>query len=414
MVYMRFLPFVNLVIFVLIIVSIVLITFTLSQKAPVVEPPVMLEKQLPKRPFEVVPSLDALALKWVEPTLQLPNLAEHLLYHGIVQRPDVQMSHPQFHFSFRGGTLCCAESGVPIYLTYQGHYLPVSAPTNLWLEMTPKGKTLDVVVHMNDGNGEIVTPAAHRHFTCSLQECAKPLVAWELGDYRVDSTLLIRQKTRWVGQDCFLQQHGGEAYAYVADRERIDFNIDEGIYSCFVKAGDFLVWKENRWQEARESTLGLPLLVVKHIEERMIQLELWDATGVSKTPLNLIKARDLGGIPNLAEEFRFVGAKTWAQFIVESRSGRLLLRARDWLVLTTEGWIKLDSPQKIDDYVSQKLVGPLLILEKMGRQQGKQVLTGHLYNSTRSERTAVAVNAEFLQCEGEKPKTQNIIQGSLQ
>ncbi|MFN0065006.1 MAG: hypothetical protein ACKVOH_02080, partial [Chlamydiales bacterium] len=50
---------------------------------------------------------------------------------------------------------------------------------------------------------------------------------------------------------------------------------------------------------------------------------------------------------------------------------------------------KLDSAETLDDYIEQKLVGPLLVLEKLTKQNGRQILTGHLFNTTRTEMESI-------------------------
>lgn len=88
---MRWLPFVNLILVIVIGLSIIGIVFSLSGQRPHVELiPVACDKQLPKRPFDA-PQLDTLhqgplALQWTEPTLELPNLSQLLHYHSFRKR----------------------------------------------------------------------------------------------------------------------------------------------------------------------------------------------------------------------------------------------------------------------------------------------------------------------------------------
>ncbi len=393
---MRWIPFVNLIIVALIVLSIGGIVFLSSQKSPMrLEPLIIEEPTFPQNPFQVadlsVIEQGPFALKWVAPHMQLPNLQNAITYYGMSERPDCQ----QFHISFAGSnSIFSINPKDELYLSYDlesGSYRHSEEPTSLWLELEPQrsGRALQVSVYMTDENGQVISdPPKHQYFSLNALELPKTRVAsWTLDDYRVDSTLLIRQKARWIGADLFLRTHGGDDFVFVSDRERIDFFSGETPYSCFVKKGDYLIWKEKRWQllGKGESAKDFPLLVVKNIEEKVISFDLWDPEGKSKTFLNLIRSKDLNGLPNVAQDFRFVGAKTWAQFIVEYHTQRLVLKPHDWLVLTNEGWIKLDSPQQVDDYVNQRIVGPLLILDKMGKRQGRQVLVGHLFNATRTE-----------------------------
>jgi len=402
-------------------------------------------KDLPKSPFseaddffsEVGVSL--FALKWVAPQMQLPDLRQELLFCGKNARPDSLPGKASFYFSLKtSGERALIREGERTYLIYQGicsHKLqpqaeskdPIAAntfllegetplknanneknsyvfspgnqPTPLWFEVAHSGEqTVEVRVSMLDEKGALViSPSDLRTFLLQLQEHTKSQAqGWELGGQRVDASLLVRQKARWVGPDLFLEMHGGDEFAYTFGKERIDFTDSSGIYSCFVTAGDFLTWKEGRWQVAKEGadTQQLALLIVKKIEEKIISFELWDPEGRGKILLSLIRMKDHIGMPNLSQEFKFVGAKTWAQFIVECRTGeRMTLKPHDWLVLTQEGWIKLDHAQQVDAFVEQSLTGPLFILEKMDKKNGRQVLLGHLFNTTRTEVESVELTS---------------------
>ncbi len=395
--------------------------------------------ELPKSPFAMCEETNVdegpLALTWVPPLMQLPDLREELLFFGQNGRPDASQGRAAFHIGLQSsGETRSIRENERIYLVYEGHYgshlidklparepIAVSArplwgevstvekgnyffspdnqPTPLWIEThATEEDALSVIVNMLDEKGALVkAPEACRQISLTEREFPKSqLAGWELGGYRVDSTLLVRQKARWIGSDRFLEMHGGDEFAHIAGMERIDFLDAENHYSCFIGPNNFLIWKDNRWMTPLpgEETEGFPLLSIRKIDEKILSLELWDPEGRAKTVLSLIRARDLNKTPNLAQEFKFVGAKTWAQFIVECRNGgRLTLKPNDWLVLTQEGWKKLDSADEIDKYVDGKLTGPLFILDKMTKQNGRQVLVGHLFNSSRTEVEAVELEA---------------------
>lgn len=394
------------------------------------------QKELPKSPFGECEEFfqeigeELFTLKWVPPQMQLPDLRQELLFFGKNARPDSLPGRASFHFSLKGsGEHSLVREGERTYLVYQGSYSPkeyradqaepfVSGPqalwgevsrraqseeshpyvfspgkqpTPLWFEVKQMGEqSVEVRVSMFDEKGTlVVSPSTLRTFHLQQQEFPKAqIVGWDLSGYRADATLLVRQKARWIGPDLFLELHGGDEFAHVTGKERIDFLDDSRPYSCFVTCGDFLIWREDHWEVTQpgEETESLPLMVVKKIDEKIMSFELWDPEGRGKTHLSLIHAKDHQGMPNLSQEFKFVGAKTWAQFIVECRTGgRMTLKPHDWLVLTQNGWIKLDSPAHIDAFVGQSINGPLFVLDKMTKKNGRQVLIGHLFNSSRTE-----------------------------
>lgn len=116
-----------------------------------------------------------------------------------------------------------------------------------------------------------------------------------------------------------------------------------------------------------------------------MHFELWDVEGKARLPLTIFRAKLHEPMPDVVAEFKFIAAKTWAQYIIECRGKRLILKPSDWLVLTKEGWIRLTTAQDVDHFVMQKLQGPLFVVDKMHKKEGKQVLTGHIFNASRTD-----------------------------
>lgn len=427
----QLLSFLNLFLLALVAMCLILV-FLLSSKTIEEFPspaPKTVKGHLPKNPFaqpsEAYEKIGEgpFALKFLPPQLQLPDLRKELLYLGKNERPDVPKGSQLFHVCLKNADeRLTFRQGERIYLTYQGgisndcfnkfgsresvsgfskgaySFSPGNQPTSLWIEMhSLNSESIEISVGMLDEKGSLIeSPSENRSFLLTRSEgFSKAPGQWEIGGLRVDTTLLIRQKARWIGPDVFLEQCGGEEFAYVQGRQRIDFIENELPYTCFVKLNDCLIWKEGRWvlPTSTENTLGFPLLIVKKVDEKVMSFEIWDPDGKTKMALTLLKVRDYEPMPAIDQDFKFVGAKTWAQFIVECKSQRLILRPHDWIVLTKEGWQKLNSPEEVDDFVNQKIVGPLFILEKMVKKNGQQVLVGHLFNSARTEMQEVELPA---------------------
>ncbi|MCC5831953.1 MAG: hypothetical protein JJU12_02800 [Chlamydiales bacterium] len=437
---MRWLSFLNAALVVILICVCALFFFFFSgEKEILTIYPRIEREELPPSSFSDLEEHDLssgpFSLNWVPPLMQLPDLRNELQFFGENGRPDMARGKLSFHLGLKSSTeVRSVRENERVYLIYQGnyasayidrtpyrepislverplwgdvsvaskgsyHFSPDNQPTPLWLEIISSSpNSLSLSVKMLDEKAVLVKkPSELREITLTAQEFPKSQTAgWELGGYRVDSTLLVRQKARWIGSDRFLEMHGGDEYAFAFGKEKIDFLDGETPYSCFAGPRDFLVWRGGRWNTPMqgENTEGLPILCIKKIDEKIMTLELWDGQGRAKTTLSLIRSKDHNKSPDLAQEFKFVGVKTWAQFIVECRnSGRLTLKPNDWLVLTQEGWKKLDSPDQIDAYVNGSLIGPLFVLDTMIKQNGRQILVGHLFNLSRTEVEEVELEA---------------------
>lgn len=343
-------------------------------------------------------------LKFSPSKIQLPDLRNQLLYYGQNGRPDAQQERTTLHFAFVGSpNPSSVVAGETLYLVYDNsktpaHYTfsPNNAPTPLWLEATPNGNEAAVKVRLRNENNEIVTePAGHASFKLTEKESVRSSGrVWELGKLRVDGSLLARQKARWVGLDKFLERHGGEEFQGLLNKHRIDFtDEEENTYSVYVGLNDSLIWADNKWKEIRpgEESRNYPLLVVKKIEERLMNFELWDVGGKNKVVLNLLKTNENWTAQNIQGEFKFVGARRRSQYIFEIGDERMFLSPKDWLLQTEEGWVKLSTPEEIDNYVTRKLTGVLFVFDGVVKEEDQQVLRGVMFNSNRTEMQEVSI-----------------------
>lgn len=339
-----------------------------------------------------------LALRFGLPTLHLPDLRSQLTYYGANGRPDASTDKTLLHFAILASKSHAAMApGERRYIYYDkkqipGKYVfsPNNAETSLWINASSQGNEATVVVTMINENGEVIQePDQYAQFSLPEKEFARFSSGgnWEIGSFRVDGTLLARQRARWYGQDCFLEKHGGEEFINFIGGQRIDFGENEDSYSCYVKQGDCLVWRNEHWESIQkgETTTGYPLLHVKKLDERLIHFELWDVEGKNKVALNLMKSTEQWAPANIQQTFKFVGARTRTQCVCEIDQERMLLKPNDWLILTQEGWKKMTTAEEIDDYVNRKLVGPLFIFDGIVKKDERPILVGTVYNATRTE-----------------------------
>lgn len=333
------------------------------------------------------------------PTMQLPDLRQTLTYYGRNGRPDAPKEKASLHFSTSGSrSLGSVSPGDPLYLIYQDQQYslsPNNAETSLWISSHPNQTEASIQVHLSNENGDMI----HGNTPVSLFKLTQkefPHVGqdpWEIGKWRVDGTLLARQRARWYGSDCFLERHGGHEFHSLAGKQRIDFTDDEDTYTVYVGLNDVLLWNQNHWEAADEenNTQKVPVMVVKKIDGRLMSLELWDVDGQRKVHLNLLKCPENFSTQNIQADFKFIGSRTRTQFLFDVHDQRLLIKPKDWLLLTEEGWKKLSTSQEIDDFVSHKMAGLLLVIDEIGRKDDRQVLFATLFNPNRTEMQTVAL-----------------------
>lgn len=339
----------------------------------------------------------AFELKSTAIGLQLPDLKKTLVYFGRNGRPDADPNSTVLNLGFSGSNSSNPLiPGKPAFIVYdKSHsppryeFSPQNAATSLWITVQPEGSNqARVDVGMKDENGELIeTPSANRTFTIQEKPVVGSAAAWDVGKFRADGTLLARQRARWYGIDRFFERHGGEEYQHFLDKQRIEFGENENAYSVYVQVGDALSWDGDRWKEATpgEETLGKPLLVVKRVDDRLINLELWDPEGKSKVVLNLLKSNEPPPPPNVLQVFKYVGSRTRSQFVFEINKQRVMLSPHDWLLQTDKGWKKLATHDEIDAYVDGKTQGLLFVFDGVEKRDDRQILLGTLFNKSRSD-----------------------------
>lgn len=337
-------------------------------------------------------------------TLQLPDLRNFLIYYGRNERPDSSPEESMLHFSIMGSKdIFSVAPDKPLYLVYDKdaprikyRFSPKNGETSLWIEASPGDKEATINVAMKNETGEIIRkPEAFSQFKLKEREYSRVgAERWEIGKWNVDGTLLARQRARWFGKDVFLEKHGGEEYKNLSQKQRIEFGQDDGVYFVFVGLGDALLWKNDKWVEVKPGpeTRSLPLLVVQGIDDRIMKLELWDAEGKSKVPLNMIRSVEPPPQANMIKAFKFVGARTRSQLMFEVNNERILVGPKDWfLFVDNQKWVKLVTPESIDNYVSRKTVGPLFVVDEIIRNESKQVLLGTLFNPGRTDMVSIEI-----------------------
>lgn len=392
--------------------------------------PILKECGLPKSSFELPEQAynqagtTILALQQEPFAMQLPNLKSQLIYYGKNGRPDAQTQNTLLHFSFNGNkAVTSIEPGGKLFLIYDrksnpGRYSfsPNNEKSSLWIKANPFDKEVEVKVKLENDKGEKITePKEFAEFRLSEKEFSRHAgVTWEIGSFRVDGTLLARQRARWFGPDKFLEQHGGDEFHENVGKHRIEFGENDDLYSVFVKADDCLIWTDNSWKVVPpgEKSLGFPLLVVKKIDERLMAFELWDVEGKGKILLNLLKSTEPWGAQNtqsLQNMFKFVGARTRTQCVFEINRERMVLRPSDWLLLTPKGWKKLETVEEIDNYVKRKLTGSLFVFEGISRKDEQQIMKGTLYSPARHDSLPIelALQVKKPKSAGEKETKEN-------
>jgi len=329
--------------------------------------------------------------------LRLPDLRNTFMYHGSNFRPDITDNGSLVNIGIRGQQSSLqVQPNTPVYLAYNARagglrwgFSPDNTPTNVWVEIAPKEASAEFSVFLKQNETLVQEPEEFTHFTVAQLHIPATIrggANWEIGGLRVDSSLLLRQKAMWHGQDLFLQQQGGKLYQDKAYKERVDFPLPEGgSYPIYVSTGDCFIFTENRWQEVAPGpeSRSKPLLVARKVDERNISFDLWDEEGKNRISLELHKSvNPVQFNPNL--NLKLIGARSKQDWIISLHGVRMLIREDDWLLYREGKWQKITDIETLDAYIEGSIKGILLTLDGTEKNGNDVSLVGTLFDESRS------------------------------
>ncbi len=208
------------------------------------------------------------------------------------------------------------------------------------------------------------------------------------------------------GQDLLLARFGGEMYASLKDKVKVEILGEKRTVFCFLGKGDFLWWnKKEGWAplEDLRKAAGNPTAQVKNVASKMIELEVWGPSGFSSyyVQLDLQKA----GF-KIGETAGFSGRSTKAKgedlpHLIQLRSPkqvscalgkkRYFLREGDWVLKTSRGWKNLKTAADLDSYLRHVIRGELFIFDCLVEESGKLFMKGFLVDEMRTSMAPISL-----------------------
>jgi hypothetical protein len=330
-------------------------------------------------------------LKSVPMDINVSELNKELIFLGVNTRPDCDFL--SFNFSMKGLTPFVCYSEDVFYLT-----LNKEKSNQLILSKDSKGALIELWDCQLNGGKAVIQAKLYGEFTppieIELMEQPFRKHTLEYEGLFVDTQMLARQNITWLGNDSFLQEHGGIRFNSLALKERIDF--ENGLYTHFLSPSEGLIWKGGRWIEV---SLGVdsrnyPLLYLKEVDERGIHFEFWDLQGLSKIELVLVKSAEVTTPPQRHHRLRLLSVRSLKKCLLEIEGSRCSVHPKDWLLLQDKGWQYLSSSAEIERYVLNELKGELLVIDQVVRRGGRYLLLAHIFNQSRAIKEMIEIDLE--------------------
>ncbi len=220
---------------------------------------------------------------------------------------------------------------------------------------------------------------------------------------------LLKSAKCW-GQDLLIQNYGAGEFGKWREKLKIELSESGASYVIFVAAGDYLMWKEGKWQETPLSELSSkkPVALVRTVSPRAVELTFWDETGFYPAPVDL--PIEQGGRLNQKTEATLSQPRlrTASQISCMLGKKRVLLRQGDWMLKTGAGWRNLRRREEIESCLYHQIKGELFIFDALEKEQGRWVLKGSLFDEMRTQVQPISVPIEIENKTGKTRKKRKI------
>jgi hypothetical protein len=196
-----------------------------------------------------------------------------------------------------------------------------------------------------------------------------------------------------LGQDPLIAKYGGKEYAAWKDKIKVEFSSEDRTYAVFASAGDLMQFRDREWRIIADHPIDpeLPLAQVLSASGKDVEMQGWDESGFFSIQVKIdgTKPSAPAAPPDLLPTSLRMRSTTQISCILGKK--RLIIKKGDWLLKTSSGWRNLRKADEIEDCLYHRLKGELLIFDGIDKQQGKTVLTGHLFDKNRVSATFVSL-----------------------
>ena len=195
----------------------------------------------------------------------------------------------------------------------------------------------------------------------------------------------------WWGRDEFISLYGGESYINQIRKERLVLNQGEEI--LYVEKGDYLFWNGRKWQVIEREKLreGDFVARVRSASGNHLEIDVWGKEGLFKQPLSFQREiRQISG-EQMEKIITRVRQRTSSRVSCKLAGKNAILKKGDWILNKGSSWRILRTLDEIESFLSFQTKGALFVADGVEKEEGKNVLKGHLFDETRSYVRKVAL-----------------------
>jgi hypothetical protein len=161
-----------------------------------------------------------------------------------------------------------------------------------------------------------------------------------------------------------------------------------------LQEGDFLVWKEGKWQPnlSLSDVRDLPIAKVAYVDDKNILFDAWGLEGYSR-----VSVSSLLQIPFKTKSDEFLSSvrvRSEKQISCMLDKQCFVLKVGDWVLREENRWKILRKSDEKEAFLQGKLEGELFVFDRIDLRNGQQNIQGNLVNLARSQIVPIHVLAQ--------------------
>ncbi len=187
------------------------------------------------------------------------------------------------------------------------------------------------------------------------------------------------QRASWLGQDAFFSKYGGEVYRELGAKQKVVIKTD----MLYLSDGDYISYEAGNWRvldSLKEASLETFLSAVYFNERGNLDLAVWDSKGFSVLQAELTKKSEELVKTKPSQLITQPKRRTAQGVSCKIGKQRWILKPGDWLIATENGVHRLETTDKIEQYLAHKLKGELIVIDRYDNGH----LSGHVIGEWRT------------------------------
>jgi len=327
----------------------------------------------------------SMGLSEKSPILPIPDLQGEMSFSFDPPRPDGVVDGKRLLVRMKkSGESKRVVMPCRIDLEFHGDKLRFAkGDSSFWLELTDaKGGQIE-------GRGFITSLEGCRidagKFIVAGQDC--PIQGAQ--EFPEGSPFRLLGEARWWGRDLFLNSTDAGERLEIGSADLLE-----------LRGGDWLVWKDQKWQKCEAPEKDLPVAHIQTCAPRALVLEGWDSVGHIRVSLN----------PAAGPPFKMRGEELFTSIRMRSEKQIscmlekqcMVLRTGDWVLKTGGRWKVLRKKDERDAFMNGKLFGELFVFDQISQKQGQKMIVGKLFNPGRTQVIAIEMSAHSARKTGGK------------